>query len=702
MSTSTQTNDHRLSSRNGAPFSIIRTQSDIGVHNQENLLKRIVQVSEVAETFPELFDEIWLTTLKMTYKSDVHKEWAKILKSAYNALQGSGMKIALQIGCTLGHGDPGGSDPREESLPLSELMWDGKLGEQNPVPSSPYCINSEIFREHLSKNIEIYLKEFTPYVVFIDDDIRLELHGPFLNGCFCPRCLKKFAEFSGREWSCTELYQELTDRSKASAVRKQWTDFNSYQLADFLEFVGKEVHKHAPDCIMALEEANPTGQYNGQDRSPIYHALERSTGQKTHIRVGGGAWNDFVPWELLRKGFLQGTAANMAKASGSVAMTYCEMENFPRAALTKSPHGIALECALSTAYGVQGLTLTLSANLAALDKAFTYPLFDCLNRWIPYLKTLSTGWEGSRFDGITMVQPENNLSERVFQEYESRNPNWWCVMFSDELQALTSSGVPAAWERSLAKSEELPALLTMECVEGLSEEEFYKMRQRGVLMTGAAFEYLQNKNMTSFTGVKSLPGKTGFTLQAMTDHPFNEGFAGELWPPTTGGLSWEYEISPDSKAQVLLRRQSPTGETADTFWILESEDGGRMAVYGASKSFTMHHNPSSMHQLFEVLDWLGKRKMPARLDTYAQVALIPFASQKSGKLRGVTLVNSGIQVLEQVKIFIRNPESSHIRCYIPGEEPRWVNAVPTGVPGEYHLTLPGLAAWSVMTVFCNA
>ena len=383
-------------------------------------------------------------------------------------------------------------------------------------------------------------------------------------------------------------------------------------------------------------------------------------------------------------------------------MTYCEMENFPRAALTKSPHGIALECALSTAYGVQGLTLTLSANLAAFDKAFTYPLFDCLNRWMPYLKTLSAAWEGSRFDGITMVQPENNLSERVFQEYESRNPNWWCVMFSDELQALTSSGVPAAWEQTLAKSEELPALLTMECVEGLSEEEFYKMRQRGVLMTGAAFEYLQNKNMTSFTGVKSLPGKTGFTLQAMTDHPFNEGFAGELWPPTTGGLSWEYEISPDSKAQVLLRRQSPTGETADTFWILESEDGGRMAVYGASKSFTMHHNPSSMHQLFEVLDWLGKRKMPARLDTYAQVALIPFASQETGKLRGVTLVNSGIQPLEQVKIFIRNPESSHIRCYIPGEEPRWVNAVPTGVPGEYHLTLPGLAAWSVMTVFCNA
>ena len=185
MSTATQTNDHRLSSRNGAPFSIIRTQSDIGVHNQENLLKRIVQVSEVAETFPELFDEIWLTTLKMTYKSDVHKEWAKILKSAYNVLQGSGMKIALQIGCTLGHGDPGGSDPREESLPPSELMWDGKLGEQNPVPSSPYCINSEIFREHLSKNIEIYLKEFTPYVVFIDDDIRLELHGPFLSEKIC-------------------------------------------------------------------------------------------------------------------------------------------------------------------------------------------------------------------------------------------------------------------------------------------------------------------------------------------------------------------------------------------------------------------------------------------------------------------------------------------------------------------------------------
>ena len=116
----------------------------------------------------------------------------------------------------------------------------------------------------------------------------------------------------------------------------------------------------------------------------------------------------------------------------------------------------------------------------------------------------------------------------------------------------------------------------------------------------------------------------------------------------------------------------------------------------------MHQNPSSLHQMYEVLDFIGKHKAPVRADMYERIALIPFASKKTGKTRGVTIVNCSIYPLKETKILLREPESTDFHLMVPGDRMQTVEAVPTGNPGEYHLTLPGLAAWHVMTVFCNA
>jgi len=687
--------------RGDRPFAIFRISSNVfkNKSDEEGFDDTVTRTVRMLRTFPGMFDEVWLSSKNMLYRPDIHARWARILKSGVEPLSRQGVRISLQVAPCFGHFNNSGADPDFFDGPSCERMWDGERGGDNPVPSAPFCPNSRAFRAHMAEALAAYLEELQPYCLYLDDDIRMNSHGSFRNGCFCPVCLEKFAAFSGKKWNCTELYAELTCREKPTAVRKQWTDFNQEQLADFLEFCGRVVHKHAPDCIMALEECNPTDQYNGQDRTKIYRALERSTGHRTHIRVGGGTWDDFAPWELLRKGILNGTAANRAKAGGSVAMTYNEMETAPCAALSKSPHGIALECALTTAYGVQGLSLQMSFLFRTCDDRLIYPYFSFLNSWMPYLKALSKAWEGSRFDGMTMYQPEENLSRRVFQEYERENPNWWCVMFSDELRAPATSGLPVTWEGTLEKNSAVPVLLTMECVEGLSEKEFEDLLRRGVLLTGEAFHHLQSKGMTSFTGVESTRAPGGGSI--MTDHPFNAGFAGELWTPEYYYGGFGYTFGRGCRAQALMRHCRPGGTGDISAWILETESGGRMAVCGASPTFSMHQNPSSMHQMYEIFDWLGGRRAPVRSDMYERIAVIPFASQETGKLRGVTVVNCSIYPLDEIRLFIRDPESPGICCHLPGREPRKVTAVPTGEPGEYHLTLPGLAAWHVLTVFCH-
>ena len=166
-----------------------------------------------------------------------------------------------------------------------------------------------------------------------------------------------------------------------------------------------------------------------------------------------------------------------------------------------------------------------------------------------------------------------------------------------------------------------------------------------------------------------------------------------------------YTFSSRSKAQALLSRFYPERDSTSeecAVWVLETSDGSRMAVFGNNGTFSMHQNPSSLHQMYEVLDFLGKRKAPVRAGMYERIALIPFASKQTGKTRGVTIVNCSIYPLKETKILLRDPESTDFRLMIPGGKMQTVEAAGTGELGEYLLTLPGLAAWHIMTVFCNA
>ena len=689
-----------IPNRGDAPFSILRIYAMQDKQTLEGYQEQISRCIGLVRKYPGLFESAWLTTRNMLFLPKIHTRWAKVLKTGFDALTQEGLKVSLEMAPVFGHRHLA-NDPLYFQGDISERMWD--MDDAFPTDGSPFCSGSGAFRKHLREAMAAYLNEFKPFAVYLDDDIRLNNHGRLRNGCFCPACLEKFSLYSGRTWSREALKKELTGHRKASIVRQQWTDFNQMQLADFMDFACRQIRKCSPGSIAALENCNPTDQYNGRDNIPVYHAMEKASERKVHIRVGGGTWDDYDPWELLRKGFLAGTAANEAKESGSVAMTYNEMEIAPCSTLSKSPHGMALECALAMAYGVQGITLQWSWLLRTRENKYIYPFFAYMHRWIPYLKTLSRAWEGSRFAGMSMYQPGNNLSSRVFHEYERKNRNWWCVMFSDELRALTSSGIPVTWDRTLEKEENVPVLLTLECVEGLTKEEFKRLLQRGVMLTGEAFHYLQSKRLTGFTGVRSI--RTGHSIFKMSDHPFNAGFEGELWSSQFYGTGFKYTFSSRSKAQALLNRFYPERDSTSeecAVWVLETSDGSRMAVFGNNGTFSMHQNPSSLHQMYEVLDFLGKRKAPVRAGMYERIALIPFASKQTGKTRGVTIVNCSIYPLKETKILLRDPESTDFRLMIPGGKMQTVEAAGTGELGEYLLTLPGLAAWHIMTVFCNA
>ena len=115
----------------------------------------------------------------------------------------------------------------------------------------------------------------------------------------------------------------------------------------------------------------------------------------------------------------------------------------------------------------------------------------------------------------------------------------------------------------------------------------------------------------------------------------------------------------------------------------------------------MHQNPSSLHLMREVLDWLGDRTASARLEVCQRITLIPFVNRRNNRLRGVTLVNCGIEPLREIVLRIRRPEGTEFHWRTPETEAVEIPAEPGENQEEFTVVLPGLAAWHIGTFFCQ-
>ncbi len=656
--------------------------------------ENIARIVRLLREHPGLIDDIWLSTLHTNQSLEDHRECAAGMKKRAAAIRAEGVSVSMQISEFIGHF--GGSTFEEGYVGAPEDMMVGSKGETVP---GIHCPASPSFMKHVTDAVGIYIEAVRPHVVYIDDDLRFDNHGVILYGCFCKRCLQGFAGFSGRSWTREELDRILNDRSQATEVRQQWTDFAQKRLADAAGVIAGAIHKIDPEVVVGVQNMYNVSLANGKDHALIYQALAEGGGHLARVRIGGGVWNDFNPYELIQKTMLLGGSASEAKRSGFVDQVSSEMEICPGANLSKSPHGVALESAMALAYGCDAVTWQLGILFRSADDSLVWPWFDRLLEWRPYFELLAELRRGCEFSGLAMYSPEDVLKRRTDAEESHIYPQWWYVQPVDELKPLIMAGIPVVWDRELSRSKKVPALITRECVAGLTQAEFDDLLQQGVMLTGDAYHYLQEHDMTGDIGVESILSGAGTAI--LTDHPFNRGFAGETW--AFGDFmfhGFRYELPAESGAEVLLECEV-NKERRPVAWKLTTPRGGRIAVFGQSNTFSMHQNPSSLHLLRETLDWLGHEPASVRLESYQRVAVIPFTARDNGKLRGVTLVNCGIEPLNGIALRVRRPESGGFRWQAPGAEAVPISGTPGERADEFVLRVPGLAAWHLGTLFCE-
>ena len=298
-------------------------------------------------------DEVWLSTLEGNNPMADHRKFIEDLKYTAGELRKRGILVSIQLSSCVGHF---GAPRCEGGFPWTDddLMVDSEGRKVDGI----CCLTGEPFTAWSGDVLALYCRELAIHAAFLDDDVRFHHHGPVGEGCFCRRCLERFAAMTGRKYTREELARLLNSETD-SPLRHQWVAFHTQEMARFCGEVARRVHAASPDTVMGLQTCHADEFYNCWDFSPVYRAMAEATGHPARVRIGGSAWTpkapaawfDFEPFKLLYKPLISGSDASDARECGCVDLLTSEMEFCPCTVTNKSAYAYAMEAAMHLACG---------------------------------------------------------------------------------------------------------------------------------------------------------------------------------------------------------------------------------------------------------------------------------------------------------------------------------------------------------------
>ena len=190
--------------------------------------------------------------------------WIDVMKKAKEQFNEVGISVSLNPWMELGHLDRGRKLQEGQHF---QTMVD-KNGKVSELVACPLDTN---WKEYYLHQVETYVKEIKPEVLWIEDDFRLHNHPPLdWGGCFCPLHMQEFAKRIGKEETREEFVANLS-KGEPSIERKAWLDF-SFECMDGL----------AKEIAQTVKRANPYTHIGLMSSTPFQHAMEARNWSKLH------------------------------------------------------------------------------------------------------------------------------------------------------------------------------------------------------------------------------------------------------------------------------------------------------------------------------------------------------------------------------------------------------------------------------------
>lgn len=269
---------------------------------------------------------------------------------------------AINLPC--GHGG-NALNPGDDTVDLTiGNGWSMRMDAAGRYLPTTTCIDGRMITD--SREANETLKQTGITKLINDDDLRLGMYGPAVQGCFCPRCMAEFAEREGR----TVLREEIVSGADP-ALTGRWMDFQCEKIPRFLKETTPEGMENG---IMVMINGD---RRHGIDLKKIREEIP--TGLR--YRVGEGHFSDRAFTSPQAEEQITRSVGNHLALIGNPDLCYSETTVFPANAL--SPENLVKKAELEIRTGLRNLYLMSGTWL------LTEPYWDAFEKALPRLRALA-------------------------------------------------------------------------------------------------------------------------------------------------------------------------------------------------------------------------------------------------------------------------------------------------------------------------
>lgn len=306
--------------------------------------------------------------------------WIDVMKKAKEQFNKVGISVSLNPWMEMGHLDRGRKLQEGQHF---QTMVD-RNGKVSELVACPLDAN---WKQYYLHQVETYVKEIKPEVLWIEDDFRLHNHPPLdWGGCFCPLHMEEFAKRIGKEETREEFIANLS-KKEPSIERKAWLDF-SWECIDEL----------AKEIAETTKRANPSTHIGLMSSTPFQHAMEARNWSKLHSDLSpDGIKIDRIHLPAYReegskKYYFDFNRISMVNRSfiGDDCEIYPELENSSFSTFVKDKKFLAFQLESALPLGLSGMTYNIFAHCGnGVQEEFGYgPVIKELTPYLNKVKDL--------------------------------------------------------------------------------------------------------------------------------------------------------------------------------------------------------------------------------------------------------------------------------------------------------------------------
>ncbi|MBR5978539.1 MAG: hypothetical protein IK033_06030 [Verrucomicrobia bacterium] len=627
------------------------------------------QIFDSFQANPGACDEIWFCIDGLTDLPASEEDLRRILPYRKRCEE-LGIQFSFQLGLTLGHGvqlHKARPEDRQFSEDAFRMNPDGSR-------SSEFCPTSPEALSYLYERTKLILEVLKPDSFWPDDDMRLN------HGCYCPRCMKGFSEFCGKEWTREELYHHLMGTvNEPEPVRGQWVQYEGKLLAGAGEVFRRAVEEVHPDCRLGVQADPANAHYTGPNKFALMKALSGPKHNKVGIRPGGGFYNDKDFGGLVQKYLCIQEEGAKCRQQDFVGQICYEAENYPHIALLKNPQCMMNESMLMLAGGVDSLALYWHSG-DYYESARSYDRFaELCAQYRPYWEALRDRNQSTVLYGISRPLGTNAFNA----PRPSAGDNFWVVPHWDMIPTLVTYGLPIC----PAEAHSEVTLLTDNTILGLTKAELEHYLAGPVIMDVPAWMKLNQI----------------FPQTNITVTPYAQGTFEVI-----DGASYYYPLN---SVRYLLQTDRTDVEVLATF---ESGDPANRQPLGISSMIVpsgfggkillvndLYCCPTTPKRqlILNGLDKITPNRMAVRMETHEQFVMTPRVDA-DGKIQTITLLNLSSGETDTIQLTVRSYGSKRPYWSVPCQKKVRAKVKKTeGEEGSLTITLPPLGAYQIGTLY---